>query len=74
MEVTRLFDPIRYQNEKYPQKISFAHMVDGKWVEYSTQKMEEFALKAKEALFTFPPGEGREGLHALIDFTINRKS
>lgn len=43
-------------------------------LEYSTQKMEEFALKAKEALFTFPPGEGREGLHALIDFTINRKS
>mgnify|MGYP000863069560 CR=1 FL=1 len=59
MEVTRLFDPIRYQNEKYPQKISFAHMVDGKWVEYSTQKIIDLANKVSLGLLNLglQPGE-----------------
>ena len=59
MEVTRLFDPIRYQNEKYPQKISFAHMVNGSWVEYSTQKIIDLANKVSLGLLNLglQPGE-----------------
>lgn len=59
MEVTRLFDPIRYQNEKFPQKVSFAHMVNGKWVEYSTQTIIDLANKISLGLLKLgiQPGE-----------------
>ena len=43
-------------------------------LEYSNKIMNQYADKAKEELLTFPPSAARDGLHALIDFTISRKS
>lgn len=43
-------------------------------LEYSNKIMNQYADKAKEELLTFPPSTARDGLHALIDFTISRKS
>ncbi len=43
-------------------------------LEYSTQVMNDFANKAKNALLEFPSSQARQGLESLIDFTIQRKS
>jgi long-chain acyl-CoA synthetase len=37
MEVTRLFDLLPYQLEKFPQEDAFVNKVDGVWKKYSTQ-------------------------------------
>ena len=37
MEVRRIFDIIRYQNEKYPLEVSIAGKEKGEWIGYSTQ-------------------------------------
>src|SRR6187402_3397600 len=36
MEVTRLFDLLPYQLEKFPQEDAFVSKVDGTWKKYST--------------------------------------
>ena len=50
MEVTRLFDVIRYQKTTHPQKVSFAHMKNGQWVNYSTDDIIQEANKISMGL------------------------
>ena len=39
MEVTRLFDTIYYQKEKYPQDVAVASIQNGEWVKLSTDQL-----------------------------------
>lgn len=59
MEVTRLFDTIYYQNEKFPQQISFTSERNGKWENYSTQDLIDKAGVMSLGLLKlgFKPGD-----------------
>ncbi len=48
--VTRLFDIIYYQKEKYQKEDSFAAKVNGEWKKYSTQDMIDAANKVSLSL------------------------
>ena len=48
--VTRLFDIIYYQKEKYHKEDSFAAKVNGEWKKYSTQDMIDAANKVSLSL------------------------
>jgi octaprenyl-diphosphate synthase len=58
--------------KKVKQIIEWVRQSGG--LEYSNKIMNQYADKAKQELHTFPPSAARDGLHALIDFTISRKS
>ena len=49
-DITRLFDFIYYQKEKYPQEVAFASKVKGQWVKTSTQQIIDQANKVSLAL------------------------
>jgi long-chain acyl-CoA synthetase len=59
MEVHKLFDFIRYQKEKYPQEVSLAEKVDGKWVTYSTDDVIEKSNQVSKGLIAMgvQPGD-----------------
>jgi long-chain acyl-CoA synthetase len=59
MEVTRLFDTIYYQNEKFPQTISLTSLRDGKWEPYSTKDIIDKANTLSLGLLKlgFLPGD-----------------
>lgn len=42
-------------------------------IEYATQKMNEFKIKALEVLASFPPSTSRNSLEILVKFTTERK-
>jgi long-chain acyl-CoA synthetase len=43
MEVTRVFDLLPYQLEKFPQEDMFVNKVNGKWIKYSTKDVINIA-------------------------------
>lgn len=50
MEVSRIFDCLTYQHEKYPLERSFATKEDGQWKYFSTQDMLDMSNKAAAGL------------------------
>lgn len=56
--------------EKVNEIISIVNNSGG--IDYSIKKMEELKNDALEILHTFPPGEARESLEKLVNFTTQR--
>ncbi|MBX7242803.1 MAG: long-chain fatty acid--CoA ligase [Bacteroidia bacterium] len=50
MEVTRLFDILPYQREKYPKEVCLAGKVNDKWKTYSTDETIEMVNKVSRGL------------------------
>ena len=42
-------------------------------IQYASDKMNEFYIKAKDILYQFPNDDSRKGLEDLVNFVINRK-
>ncbi len=57
--------------DKVAQVIDFVMNSGG--LEYATQKMHEFKVKALEILHQFPASPSRDSLEGLVLYTINRK-
>lgn len=58
-EVKRLFDIIRYQQKKYPQKDAFVAKINGEWIPTSTEEALEKANLVSRALLNLgiKPGD-----------------
>ncbi len=50
MEVTRLFDILPYQREKYPKEVCLAGKINDKWKTYSTDETIDMANKVSRGL------------------------
>ncbi len=59
MEVTRLFDILPYQREKYPKEVCLAGKINDKWKTYSTDETIEMVNKVSRGLIGIgvKPGE-----------------
>src|SRR6478735_395963 len=51
MEVTRVFDLLPYQLEKFPKEDAFSMKVKGQWVKYSTKQFSEIATDVSRGLY-----------------------
>jgi octaprenyl-diphosphate synthase len=61
--------------DRDPQDLAFVMKVvqDSESVAYTTNRAEEFVVKARAALSSFPPTPEKEALLTLADYTIRRK-
>jgi long-chain acyl-CoA synthetase len=58
MEVTRLFDLLPYQLEKFPKEDAFANKVEGVWKKYSTQDVIDKANAFSQGLLKLGVKQG----------------
>ena len=49
-DYTRLFDILKYQEQKYPRKDCLNYKYNGKWRNYSTQEVNEIVDKVSKSL------------------------
>ena len=58
MNITRTFDLLTYQLAKYPQPDCLAAKVNGQWIKYSTQDVQDYANKVSLGLLKLGVGKG----------------
>ncbi len=66
MEVTRVFDLLQYQKEKFPQEDMVASKVNGQWVKYSTARFKEIANQVSLGLYQL--GIRKDDKVAIVSF------
>lgn len=71
-EMKKLLKIKRKRKSQINKLIDFAIEYDG--LEYATQRMQEFSLKAKDILDTFPDNEAKQSIMTLIEYIMNRKN
>jgi len=65
---------IKNKNTQNEQILKVAEIVTKSGgIQYATEKMSEYYLKAKEILHQFPENESRNGLEQMVNFVIDRK-
>jgi octaprenyl-diphosphate synthase len=70
-EITNI---IKNKNTDIKEVKKVADMVTGSGgIQYATDKMNEYFIKAKEILCQFPESESRDGLEQLVNYVIARK-
>ncbi len=71
-EMKKLLKIKRKRKSQINKLIDFAIEYDG--LEYATQRMQEFSMKAKALLDNFPDNDAKTSILTLIDYIMDRKN